>query len=174
MRLIQKVTLLVCGVIVSCMSSLRAEVISANSIIRVSIKAVPSQEQSMITDQYTVSSDGFIKLPLLDSPIKASGVSGATLSRRIEAAYKAAEIYNHPLINVISSKDEASSAIDAKMVTIGGFVSSAGPRAYSRNMTLFQAVSAAGGVNPFGSSKRVELHRNGKKYTYHDPVQDTR
>ncbi len=33
-------------------------------------------------------------------------------------------------------------------------------------MTLFQALSAAGGENAFGSIRRVELHRNGKRYKY--------
>ncbi len=30
-------------------------------------------------------------------------------------------------------------------------------------MTLFEAVTAAGGASTFGSDKRVELHRNGVK-----------
>jgi hypothetical protein len=33
-------------------------------------------------------------------------------------------------------------------------------------MTLFKALTSAGGASPFGSMKRVELHRNGKKYVY--------
>lgn len=147
-------------------SSAFAQTISSNSIIRISIKAVPPAEQAMIADSYKVDGSGYIKLPLLAERIKASGLSGASLSRKIEAAYRAAEIYNNPHINVITAKDEAGEQIDAKIVSIGGFVGRPGPVAYSRGMTLFQAVTAAGGANAFGSIKRVELFRNGKKYVY--------
>lgn len=143
-----------------------ANIISSSSVITVSIKGVPVSEQQLVSDQYTVSSSGYIKLPLLPNSIKASGISGATLSRKIEAAYKEAQIYNNPLINVITAKDKAGEQIDNKIVSVGGHVKSPGPKPYARGMTLYQAVTAAGGANAFGSIKRVELLRNGKKYTY--------
>ena len=124
------------------------------------------EQQSLIADQYTVSSDGYIKLPLLEKQIKASGISGAALSRRIEDAYKTAEIYNNPLINIITDKDRAGQKIDNELVSVGGHVKSPGLKPYTRGMTLSQAVTSAGGANAFGSMRRVTLLRNNKMYTY--------
>jgi protein involved in polysaccharide export with SLBB domain len=102
-------------------------------------------------------------LPLLRPGIKASGLSSARLARDIEKAYRDAEIYVNPRINVISNKDEAAQQIDAQIVTVGGFVGGPGPIPYTRGMTLFEAVAAAGGAGTFGSDKRVEIHRRGVK-----------
>ena len=107
--------------------------------------------------------NGFIYLPLLRPGIKASGLSSARLARDIEKAYRDAEIYVNPRINVISNKDEAAQQIDAQIVTVGGFVGGPGPIPYTRGMTLFEAVAAAGGAGTFGSDKRVEIHRRGVK-----------
>ncbi len=93
-------------------------------------------------------------------------MSSSALARKIEGAYRSAGMYKNPRITVISTKDAASSKIDAQIVSVGGFVKRPGPIQYTRGMTLFQALSAAGGETAFGSIKRVELHRNGKKYIY--------
>jgi len=85
------------------------------------------------------------------------------LARKIEDAYREAEIYTNPRINVISNKDEEAQKIDAQIITVGGFVSRPGPVQFTRGMTLFEAVAAAGGADTFGSDKRVELHRSGAK-----------
>ncbi|NNC90258.1 MAG: sugar ABC transporter substrate-binding protein, partial [Akkermansiaceae bacterium] len=37
---------------------------------------------------------------------------------------------------------------------------------YQRNMTLYQAVMAAGGATEFGAVNRVKLYRNDRVYTY--------
>ena len=66
-------------------------------------------------------------LPLLNNGLKASGVSSSKLARKIEDAYREAEIYTNPRINVISNKDEEAQKIDAQIVTVGGFVSRPGP-----------------------------------------------
>lgn len=144
-----------------------AGVISSNSMINITIKAVPVEEQQRIAGSYTVDGRGYVSLPFLsDTPIKASGLTGSTLSRKIEAAYKNAQIYSAPLINVTTAKDIANEQIDNKIVSVGGYVKAPGPKPYQRGMTLFQAVTAAGGANAYGASNRTELIRNGKKYIY--------
>lgn len=143
-----------------------AQEISSRTTLNIAIKGVPATEQQRISGQYVVDGSGFVYLPLLKGGIKASGLSSSSLARKIEDAYRSAEMYENPRITVISTKDEASSEIDRQIVSIGGFVKSPGPKPYMRGMTLFQAVSAAGGETAFGSIKRVELHRNGKKYVY--------
>ena len=86
-----------------------------------------NQEQSKFDGSYTVDSNGFIFLPLLNNGLKASGVSSSKLARKIEDAYREAEIYTNPRINVISNKDEEAQKIDAQIVTVGGFVAGPGP-----------------------------------------------
>lgn len=143
-----------------------AQAISAKEILSISIKGVPSTEQTRISGEYVVSPDGQIYLPLLKGGIRASGKSSSALARSIESAYRSAEMYQNPRITVVSRKDSAASNIDAQLISVGGFVKSPGSKPYTRGMTLFQAVSAAGGETAFGSIKRVELHRNGKKWIY--------
>lgn len=143
-----------------------AQSISSKTTLNITIKGVPQAEQVRISGQYVVSPSGYVFLPLLKNGIKASGLSSSALARNIESAYRAAEMYQNPRITVISTKDQEAQKIDAQTVTIGGFVKRPGPTQYMRGMTLFQALSAAGGETAFGSIKRVELHRNGKRYVY--------
>ncbi|BDS06708.1 hypothetical protein NT6N_17480 [Oceaniferula spumae] len=140
--------------------------ISTKEILSITIKGVPATEQTRISGEYVVSPDGQIYLPLLKGGIRASGLSSSALARSIESAYRSAEMYQNPRITVVSRKDTAASNIDQQLISVGGFVKSPGQKPYTRGMTLFQAVSAAGGETAFGSIKRVELHRNGKKWIY--------
>ncbi len=143
-----------------------AQSISSKTTLNIMIKGVPAAEQQRISGQYVGDGSGMVFLPLLKGGLKASGMSSSALARHIEAAYRSAEMYENPRITVISIKDQEAQKIDAQRVSVGGFVKRPGPIPYMRGMTLFQAVSAAGGENTFGSIGRVELHRNGKKYTY--------
>jgi len=151
---------------VVCTLAVSAQSISSRTTLNIAIKGVPATEQQRISGQYVVDGSGNVFLPLLKSGIKASGLTSSSLARKIEAAYRSAEMYQNPRITVISTKDAAAGEIDRQIVSIGGFVKAPGPKPYMRGMTLFQAVSAAGGETAFGSLKRVELHRNGKKYVY--------
>ena len=143
-----------------------AQSISPKTTLTISIKGVPQTEQVRISGQYVVSPSGYVFLPLLKNGIKASGLSSSALARNIETAYRSAEMYQNPRITVISNKDQEAQKIDAQIVTVGGYVKRPGPVQYTRGMTLFQALSAAGGENAFGSIRRIELHRNGKRYVY--------
>lgn len=140
--------------------------ISSNTTLNISIKGVPNTDQGRIDGQYVVGDSGYVFLPLLKERIKASGLSSSALSRRIEEAYKNSQIYKDPRITVISTKDTAAQGLDAQVIHVGGFVGSRGPKPYIRNMTLFEAITAAGGAGTFGSLKRVELYRGGKKFVY--------
>lgn len=146
--------------------SVFAQSISKKTTLDIMIKGVPANEQGRISGKYVVGGDGRVYLPLLKLGIHASGLSSSALARRIETAYKEAQIYKNPRITVISSKDIAQSNIDTNTVSVGGYVKRPGSVPYKRGMTLFEAVTAAGGENAYGSKKKVELHRNGKKYVY--------
>jgi len=141
--------------------------INSNETITVTIKGVPQMEQIKISAEYVVDSNGNLYMPFIKNGIKASGLSSSALARRIEAAYRAAEIYTTPRITIITARDEAErGTIIAKTVTIGGKVRRPGPVAYQEGMTLYQAVMAAGDATEFGAMNRVELFRSGKRYVY--------
>jgi len=166
MKHILKITALITVMVTVFAGSAFAAAIAANTTLTITIKGVPGTEQTRISGQYVVDSSGYVYLPLLKNGIRASGSSSSSLARRIEAAYRSAEIYQNPRITVISTKDVADDQIDRKVVSVGGFVKRPGPVPFMRGMTLFQAISAAGGETAFGSIKRVALYRNGKKHVY--------
>jgi len=163
--LIKKISV-VCAVLIAAVTTLPAQSISPKTKLVIAIKGVPVEEQGQVNGQYVVSDSGYVRLPYLEKGLKASGISSDQLAQKIEAAYRTAQIYNNPRITVISNKDEEAQKIDAKLVHVGGFVKRPGPIQYVRGMTLFQALSAAGGEDTFGSIKRVELHRGGKRSVY--------
>jgi len=158
--------------LVICLSALFSGVVSAQSIsvneaLNISIRGVPASEQQRISGLYNVSGSGYVSLPLLKERIKASGLTLSTLARRIEQAYKTAGMYKDPRITVISNQDNnKKDAREREVVSIGGFVKQPGQKPYIQGMTLFQAVSAAGGETAFGSIRRVELYHNGRKKIY--------
>lgn len=150
-----------------CSAFTHAQSISANEALNISIKGVPASEQSRISGPYNVSSSGYVHMPLLKNGVKASGLSKSALARNIEAAYKQAGMYKDPRITIISTQDDQAKAKrENEVVSIGGFVKSPGQRPYISGMTLYQAVAAAGGETAFGSIRRVELLRKGRRTVY--------
>lgn len=137
--------------------------IGAGRAIEIQIKGVPSEEMALVSGTYTVSDSGMISLPLLAGPVRAAGMSPTSLARSIEAAYRAEKIYTTPTINVIASTDESIAALE---LTVGGQAKRAGPVKYTRGLTLYNAVQAAGGATEFGSMKRVRVIRGGQLKEY--------
>ncbi len=136
--------------------------IEAGAALEISIQGVPPSEQSRINAMYPVSQSGFITMWEIGS-IKAAGLNSDTLARRIEQAYRNAEIYTSPTIQV---RADDTQNINQQLITIGGKVRAPGPKPFTRGMTLYQAVMAAGGPTEFGALNRVKLFRGGKAYTY--------
>ncbi|NNC90257.1 MAG: hypothetical protein HKN82_17510 [Akkermansiaceae bacterium] len=139
-----------------------ASPIESGQAIEVQILGVPPGEQSRVAATYSVSDDGFVNMWQIGR-IKAAGLSTDALARKIEAAYRAAEIYTSPTIQVMSN---SSDRLVQQLVTVGGKVRSPGAKPYQRNMTLYQAVMAAGGATEFGAVNRVKLYRDGDVSTY--------
>jgi protein involved in polysaccharide export with SLBB domain len=137
--------------------------ISAGRAIEIQLKGVPSEEMALVSGTYTVSETGMISMPLLTTPIRAAGQSATSLARSIEAAYRAAQIYTTPTVNVVHSTNES---INELVVTVGEQVNRTGPVKYVRGLTLYNAVQAAGGATIFGSMKRVRLTRGAQTKVY--------
>jgi protein involved in polysaccharide export with SLBB domain len=144
-----------------------AQSVSSNESLNISIKGVPQTEQGRVSGVYNVSPKGYLSMPMLKKDVKASGLSASKLAHNLEDAYKAAGIYKDPRITILSIADNNKLiAREREVVSIGGYVKSPGQRAYINGMTLFQAVSAAGGETAFGSIRRVELYHKGRKAIY--------
>ena len=141
---------------------LQASPIQSGRAIQITIQGVPPTEAARINGTYPVSDAGYVRLWSIGN-IKAAGVDSATLGQRIEAAYRAAEIYTSPTIQVLS---DSSDRLVEQMLTVGGKVRAPGAKPWNSGMTLFDAVMAAGGPTEFGAMNRVKLYRNSRVYTY--------
>ena len=86
------------------------------------------------------------------------------LAATIQARYRSEGIYRTPTIQVFSSAEGAG--VDKQYVTVGGQVRRPGPVEYTSELTLYQAIQAAGGATEFGSLRRVTLFRGGNQKRY--------
>jgi protein involved in polysaccharide export with SLBB domain len=133
-----------------------------NMKIGINIMGVPQQEQARINNpQYQIDGNGNIRMWEIGT-IRAAGLTTTQLAQKIEQAYKAAQIYTSPSIQVSS---DAAETQGTELVTLSGKVTAPGPIQYTKGMTLAQAIAAARGPSTFGTTKRVFVYRDGKKYT---------
>lgn len=137
--------------------------IEAGNSVQISIMGVPGEEKTKIDAIYPVSESGTVNLPFIGN-VRAAGLRPETLAASIQNAYKSAQIYNHPTIQVISTREGAG--VREQVIHVGGQVRKTGPVAFQKNLTIYQAVQAAGGATEFGSLKRVKLYRAGKTQSY--------
>lgn len=136
--------------------------ISPGRAIEIQIKGVPQEEIVQINGTYPVSDSGLINMPHIGT-IRAAGLSPIQLAQNIQNAYRSAQIYRNPTIQVLASSDDT---VTKHFVTVGGQVKRPGPVDYMRGMTLYQALQAGGGATEFGSMYRVRLIRAGKQREY--------
>lgn len=137
--------------------------IEAGTSVQITIMGVPAEEKGKIDALYPVSESGTVNLPFIGT-MRAAGLRPETLAATIQNAYRSAEIYNNPTIQVVSTTE--GGGVREQMVHIGGQVRRPGPAKFNNNLTIYQAVQAAGGATEFGSLKRVKLYRNGKTQTF--------
>lgn len=137
--------------------------IQAGKAINITISNVPPEDKATINGVYPVSDSGMINMPFLGQ-VRAAGMSNAALQSSLQQRYKSAGIYVNPTIQVIV--DAEGGDVAQESVTVGGQVRRPGPVVYKRELTLWQAIQAAGGATEFGSMRRVTLYRDGNKKTY--------
>lgn len=153
--------------------------ITKGDTLVIEIRGVPQEEQAQINGNYQVSTNGTIHLPYLSNqPVNVYGLTTASVARKIESAYKNAQIYTTPAISIRSmeemrarekEKEQVNTQTIQKFVTISGQVGRPGPQQYRPGMRLIDVVSAAGPTT-FAAQNRVELLRNGKIYKYNMKV----
>jgi polysaccharide biosynthesis/export protein len=123
----------------------------------------PASDSHKITTVYSVSNQGTIKLPLLKQEIPAWGLSEAALARSLEIAYIKLGIFKFPIIQVTLPP---LAKISEKSVAVAGEVQSAGEFAWTKGMTLREAIQRAGGITELAAFHRVKIVRNGKELVY--------
>ena len=136
--------------------------IQAGQVIQIKIIGVPPGEAVRINNEYPVDDSGYVRLWEIGT-LKAAGLSATALAKKIESAYRSAQIYTNPTIQIFT---DSGDSLVQEIVTVGGKVQGPGAKPYQAGMTLFQAVMAAGGPTDFGAINRVKLYRNGKVFTY--------
>lgn len=137
--------------------------ILAGKAINITISNVPAEDKATVNGTYPVSDSGMINMPLIGQ-VRAAGLSNSALQNVLQERYKSEGIYTNPTIQVIISGE--SGTIVQETVTIGGQVRRPGPVPYAKELTLWQAIQAAGGATEFGSMRRVKLYRDGRHQTY--------
>lgn len=129
--------------------------------VELSLRGVAASEREKIEGTYRVGASGTIKLPLLDSQLDARGLSPEQLARAAENAFTKQGIYTHPSIEVEVLEGEEVKGLS--FVSVGGQVRRAGQTAFQNNLTVIQAIDAAGGRNDFGG-RNLYLIRSGRQY----------
>ncbi len=137
--------------------------IETGTSVQITIMGVPGEEKQKIDAVYPVGQNGTVNMPFIGS-IRAAGLQPESLAASIQNAYRSAQIYRNPTIQVIDTRGGMTAR--EQMVHVGGQVRRPGPVAFQKNLTLYQAIQGAGGATEFGSLKRVKLFRNGKTQTY--------
>jgi protein involved in polysaccharide export with SLBB domain len=137
--------------------------IKPGKAVQITIQGVPLEEQQKINGQYSVTDGGTISMPMLGA-VRAAGLRPGDLAANIQARYKSEGIYRNPTIQVFAT--EQGMTVNEELVTVGGQVRRPGPVKYSRDLTLYQAIQAAGGATEFGSLKRVTLFRGSSQKRY--------
>ena len=156
--------LLIALLAITCLAAPATAQIKAGKAIQITISGVPPEEKARFDVLYPVSSSGMVNMPFIGK-VRAAGRKAEDLAAELQKRYKEAEIYTNPTFQVLDNNQQD---LDQQLVIIGGFVRRPGPTPFFDDITLWQAIQAAGGPTEFGSMNRVELTRGGGKPIVYD------
>ena len=126
----------------------------------------PVEDATTVNDTYVVSARGTVKMPMLNTEITAAGMTTTDLARRIEAAYRVAEIYTNPTINCNIDFNKAAGGA-AHIVAVGGEVRSPqGSVPLRDGMRLYQAIMQCGGPTEFADMRKVKIIRGTREFHF--------
>lgn len=136
----------------------QSAVLRPNDSIEIRLSGVPADFVSEVTSQYTVDDEGNLNLPYLN-PVKVAGLTMSQAQAAIENQYRQAEIYTSPRILISTQSAQ-------RFVNVGGAVRGPGRLPWTSDLTLTTAINAMGGLNEYGSEKKVWLIRSGQRTAY--------
>jgi len=137
--------------------------IQAGKTLQIMAAGIPAEEKGRIDGIYPVADNGTINMPFINN-VRAAGMKENELAASLQSRYKSEGIYTHIVIQVIATRE--GSGVSEEAVTVGGQVRRPGPVPFSKGLTLWMAVQAAGGPTEFGARGRVKLFRDGKDKSY--------
>lgn len=130
----------------------------AGDSVVIKISGVPPEEIAVVNNSYDISDNGTINLPYIGQ-VKASGMRPSSLQQSIQSAYKAAEIYTNPTVQVAPNRE---TNLNTQVVFVSGEVKTPGKVPMSPGMTVHAAIVAAGDATEFAKMRSVKLIRNGR------------
>jgi len=113
-----------------------------------------------LSGQFEVSSDGMLRLPLLE-PLQVSDMTTEAIAERIEAAYNK-ELLRNAQVSVFVKE------YNSRKIIVTGQVKKPGPVPYRLNMTVAEAVARAGGTTRLAMPEKtiVTREKDGKRERY--------
>lgn len=113
------------------------------------------RDQDDISGPYEVSDDGKVRFPMIGA-VEVRGKTGAQIALKIEEELAAGWL-KQPQVTVRVTERQN------REVSVLGQVKEAGSYPYKPGLTLMQAISQAGGMNPLASPRKVKLIRETDK-----------
>lgn len=124
----------------------------------------PVEQSENYTGLYRVDAAGTLRVPLLEQPVQAAGLTLDQLARLLEKKYTEAGVLEEPAfaLKVPSTIEDVFHAVEVR-----GAVKSGGREVSLRDgMRLYAALVSAGGFNESADFRRVKLTRRGKETIY--------
>ena len=143
-----------CGLAIALQAFGQDAVLRPGDQIEIRLGGVPSEEVSQVTGVYTVDGDGFINMPHIGK-VQAAGATQSQLQGAIESSYKTQQIYTNPSITLAVPNA-------ARFVDVGGDVRAQQRVAFTADLTVLGAITAAGGFTEYADQTKVKLLRDGK------------
>ena len=134
------------------------QALRAGDSIIVKLSGVPTDEITVVSNTYDVSDKGTINLPHIGE-VHAAGIKPSVLQKNIEAAYKSADIYTHPTIQV--TMNTTGGNLGTQVIYVSGEVKMPKAVAITPGMTVADTITAAGGPTDFGNMRKVKFMRGG-------------
>lgn len=145
-----------------CLAMVFGAELGVGDSVKLELRGVEPGEQAKVQGTYRVGESGVVMLPLLESGVRASGLTAEQLARSIERAYRDGGIYERPRVEVTPLTGDLAPE-PVSRVSVGGQIRKGGEVEYRAGITVLQAIDAAGGRNEFGG-RNILLIRGGKQY----------
>jgi len=123
----------------------------AGDQLEIRLGGVPLEEINQVTGTYTIDTEGYVNVPQVGR-IRANNLTQEQLQSDIQNAYVEKGVYSNPTITV-------TVPLTARFVNVGGEVRQPQRIAYTPDLTILAAITAAGGFTEYASQQRVRLYR---------------
>ncbi len=118
------------------------------------ISGVPADDIGQISGTYTVDNEGNLNLPYIGK-VRAVGFSAGALQTSIQNRYIQDKIFTNPTVLIMT-------AGGGRFVNISGDVRAPQRVAFTPDMTLLKAITAAGDFTEYANRRKVRLLRGGE------------